>query len=32
MSKFGDELVNGKPAHYDFDTEKLKADAEKQQN
>uniref|UniRef100_UPI0025F6BFC3 hypothetical protein n=1 Tax=uncultured Prevotella sp. TaxID=159272 RepID=UPI0025F6BFC3 len=29
MSKFGDELVNGKPAHYDFDTEKLKADAEK---
>lgn len=29
MSKFGDELVNGKPAHYDFDTKKLKADAEK---
>lgn len=29
VSKFGDELVNGKPAHYKFDTHRLKADAEK---
>lgn len=29
MSKFGDELVNGKPAHYKFDISMLKADAEK---
>lgn len=29
MSKFGDELLNGKPAHYAFNTEQLKADTEK---
>ena len=29
VSKFGDERVNGKPAHYEFDTAHLKADAEK---
>ncbi len=29
VSKFGDERVNGKPAHYEFETAHLKADAEK---